>query len=178
MCHRPSWLYHLIIFSACRQDIIVYTTMTFIATGAIGVVIATGTINPGIENIPSVIGVAESFIGSQHTILAIEGLATGDLESSTMIEDLPTGDPESSTMIEDLMTKELESSLGVIGGPVTEELESSLGVIGVPVTEELESSLGVIGVPVTKHLAVEGQVVQDLKLIARQSPNNFFHLEQ
>jgi hypothetical protein len=76
LSHGPSWLYHLIIFSECRQDIIGYTTVTSIAIGGIGVIITTGTDSLGIENMPSIIGVEESFIGPQKFIIRI----------STMVE--------------------------------------------------------------------------------------------
>jgi len=64
------WLYRLIIFSVCRRDIIGYITATFIATGGIGVVIATGAGTIGIEIIPGVVGVAENFIGRRRVIVA------------------------------------------------------------------------------------------------------------
>jgi hypothetical protein len=60
LSHELWWQYHLIIFSVCRPDIIGYTTLIFIATGGIGIVLTTGTVMIGTEIIPSIIGVVES----------------------------------------------------------------------------------------------------------------------
>jgi hypothetical protein len=79
---RPSWLYHLIIFSVCRQDIIGYTTVTSIETGGRGVIAGTGTGRVGIEIIPSIIGVVKIFIGHQQVIMAISIVA----EMFTVVE--------------------------------------------------------------------------------------------
>ncbi len=62
----PSQSYRLIIFSVCRRDIIGSTTVTSIAIGGIGVVIAIGTGMIGIEITPAIIGVVESFTGRQQ----------------------------------------------------------------------------------------------------------------
>jgi len=71
------------MFSECRPDIIGYTTMSSMATGEIGGVTVTGTISPGIEIMPRIIGGGESSL--DRCIVAkingesdpgIEGLAT------------------------------------------------------------------------------------------------------
>ena len=46
--------------------------MTSIATGAIGVVLATGKIRIGIEIIPGVIGLVKNFIG-HHQVITMMG---------------------------------------------------------------------------------------------------------
>jgi hypothetical protein len=63
LCHGRSWLSHLITFSVCHRDIIGYTTLIFIATGGIGVVLTTGTVIVGIEITLSIVGVTEVLIG-------------------------------------------------------------------------------------------------------------------
>lgn len=57
----PSWLYHLIIFSVCRRDIIGSITVTSIVIGEIGAVTAIGTGMIGTEIMLAIIGGVESF---------------------------------------------------------------------------------------------------------------------
>ena len=80
LSQRLLWLYPLIIFSVYRQNIIGYIMETSIGIGGIGAIITTGTTRLGSEIIPTIIGVAEIFIGHQEVIMLEEvTLAEGDI---------------------------------------------------------------------------------------------------
>jgi hypothetical protein len=131
--------------------------MTSIATGGIGVVVATGRGRIGTEIIPRIAGEGENSINHHQVILVIEGLTTRGLESRGVVEGLTTREPESKGVVEGLTTRELESR-GVVEGLTTRELESREVVEGLT-TRGLESRVVIegpaAGVRVARVLAVE-----------------------
>jgi uncharacterized membrane protein len=71
--------------------------MTSIATGGIGVILATGTISVGIEIIPGVIGLVKIFIG-HHQVIAMMG-EDRTIKGSEVMGEFVTRGPEVSQVL-------------------------------------------------------------------------------